>query len=131
MTGCGCIHSFKMAVSGGGLWSPTSSISIPDSPLTTEYMPYIRQSSILQWNADNINEWLKREDLEIYCSLFAEHEITCGAVLLQLTDEHFKEMGLTKVGARLRLTIALDKLRLEAGFFPTAKFSDSNYLLNM
>ncbi len=114
--------------SGGGIWSPTSMYSRPDSPTDARLQSC---SPILSWDEDKISEWLKQQNLGKHVLAMKEQHISSGAELLQLTEDHFKEMGITPIGERLALVNAIDRLRLEAGYFPSAKFCDSDFLLEM
>ncbi|XP_065829185.1 uncharacterized protein [Oscarella lobularis] len=42
--------------------------------------------------------------MEMYVSLFQQHAVTSGEVLLELTETHLREMGVTTIGHRLLLT---------------------------
>ncbi len=114
---------------GGGIASPSSMASRPESPEEN----YLRQSqsTIVSWGQDKIEQWLKEQNLEKYNSSFREQQIHSGSILLQLTEDHLKEMGVSTVGERLSLITAIDKLRLETGLSPSAKFFDSNHLLKV
>ena len=116
---------------GGGVWSPTSMYSRPDSPSECSVGHGLQNSPIMSWDTKKINEWLEKQDLGKHVSVLNEQKIYLGAELLQLTEDHFKEMGIRSIGERLALVNAIDRLRLEAGYFPSAKFCDSGYLLEM
>ena len=117
-----------MAALGGGISSPTAIQSRPDSPNFIQIASK-NSSLILSWDSKQIERWLADHKLEKYGPLLAEQCITSGALLLQLTEDHFKEMGVTIIGHRLALVNAIDKLRMEAGFLPSAKFGNVGYLL--
>ena len=58
-----------------------------------------------------------------YRAMFVEeHCVTSGDVLLRLTEEHLKEMGMRVVGHRLKVVDALEGLRLQSGLLPQAQF---------
>ena len=82
------------------------------------------------WRLDQILSWLEQQDLSQYQPLFEKHCITSGSVLLQVTEEHLLQMGITCVGHRLSLINAIDSLRAKCGFLPNAKYTDVNHLLN-
>ena len=114
---------------GGGITSPSSMASRPESP--EGHCLQQSQPAIVSWGSDKIEQWLKEQNLEKYNSSFREQQINSGSILLQLTEDHFKEMGVSTVGERLALVTAIDKLRLETGLSPSAKFFDSNHLLKV
>ena len=60
---------------------------------------------------------------------FCDHDIGSGHVLLQLCEEHMKEMGVKIVGHRLELLRQIDKLRNKAGFVSQATFINTPTLL--
>ena len=60
---------------------------------------------------------------------FCDNDIGSGHVLLQLCEEHMKEMGVKIVGHRLELLRQIDKLRNRAGFVSQATFIDTPTLL--
>jgi len=62
--------------------------------------------------------------------MFKEHEINSGSTLLSLTEEHLKEMGITKVGHRLKLANLLETLRKDLGLVSREKYSNLTTLLS-
>lgn len=106
--------------------------SRPESPLDLiNGNPLKTHSPILSWDTDKINHWLKTQGMEKHSPLLLEQRIDSGAVLLQLTEEHFKDMGISSIGERLALVNAIDRLRIGAGYSPSAKFFDTSHLLDM
>lgn len=80
-------------------------------------------SVVAKWSRDDVVGWLAEVGMSSYAQLVVEeHAVTSGAVLLQLTEEHLKEMGVWSVGHRLEMVGALERLRLEAGLLPRAQF---------
>lgn len=51
-------------------------------------------------------------------TVFADHDIASGRVLVSLTEDHLKEMGVARVGHRLELMGHLEELRRGAGLVP-------------
>lgn len=120
------------AISGDvGLFSPTSVWSRPDSVDDDNIFSQTKSTTISTWKSSSIEEWLKSVNLQKHSSMLLEQGITTGSVLLQLTEDHLKEMGLLVIGERLALVNALDKLRLEAGYYPSAKFFDGDFFLEV
>ena len=121
----------------GGICTPTALPPFPtasqgQSPLGNEQKVSDSPSSetslasnhpVLSWTFDNIRDWLRELHLE-HCVLhvFNNHSITNGKILLQLTQENLKEMGIISVGHRLTVSNALDELRSAAGMVPTASY---------
>lgn len=119
------------AISGDvDVFSPTSLWSRPDS-VDDDITFSQTKSSISTWKSDNIDEWLESVGLMKHSSLLRDQGITSGSVLLQLTEDHLKEMGLSLIGERIAFMNGVDKLRLEAGYYPTAKFFDGDYFLEV
>lgn len=68
-------------------------------------------SSLTPWSEKEVAEWLKELGLAEYLPIFEEHQVLSGRILMQLTEEHLKEMGVRKVGHRLALLGSLDELK--------------------
>ena len=58
----------------------------------------------------NVADWLRQIGLEQYVQLFAEHDIS-AQVLPHLTAEDLKDLGITRVGHRRQLLVAIKALR--------------------
>lgn len=63
----------------------------------------------------SVTEFLKQADVEKYCALFEERQIVTIGELLRLTDDDLKEMGLTLMGPRRKLTSAIARHRKKTG----------------
>ena len=59
----------------------------------------------------SVTEFLKQADVEKYSALFDERQIVTMDELLRLTDDDLKEMGLTLMGPRRKLTSAIARHR--------------------
>ena len=70
-------------------------------------------SSVVRWGKKEIAEWLDDIGLGDYLPVFEEHAVVSGKILVQLTEEHLKEMGVRKVGHRLALVAGLNDLRMK------------------
>ena len=55
----------------------------------------------------SVNEFLQEADVEKYSRLFAARQIDTMEKLLRLTDDDLKEMGVTLMGPRRKLTSAI------------------------
>ena len=58
----------------------------------------------------NVEDWLRQIGLEQYAQVFAEHDISAD-VLPHLTSDDLRELGITLVGHRRRLLVAIEALR--------------------
>ena len=94
---------------------------VVESP-SSERSPPIINHPVLSWTFDNIRDWLHELHLGEYADLFALHAVNSGKIMLQLSQEDLKEMGVNKVGDRLTLCNALDELRSAAGMIPKASY---------
>ncbi len=52
-----------------------------------------------------------------------------GNILLSLTEDHLKEMGISKVGHRVKIVSLIDGLRRGAALISREKYSDISALL--
>ncbi|KAF9896722.1 Adaptor for signal transduction [Lobosporangium transversale] len=65
------------------------------------------------WTVDTTGQWLKSNGYEDTVQIFKDHDIT-GDVLLELTHDTLKDMGVTSTGRRIRLLKMITELRLYA-----------------
>jgi len=65
---------------------------------------------LVKWEAADIAGYLKSKGLEDFSEFFLSNGIT-GQVLHRLEDNDLKEMGVTKVGDRLKIMEALETLK--------------------
>ena len=94
---------------------------VSESPSSERSLPMINHPA-LYWTFDNIHDWLHELHLGEYANDFYLQAVTSGKILLQLSQEDLKEMGVKKVGHRLTLCNALDELRNAAGMVPKASY---------
>ncbi|KAK9238248.1 kinase-like domain-containing protein [Lipomyces kononenkoae] len=81
--------------------SPTSSMFSESTSLLDE---------IRHWDESKVAEWLRSVNCGKYAQLFEENHIN-GEALLEVDQNVVKEMGITKVGDRVRLFVAIKALR--------------------
>lgn len=62
------------------------------------------------WKSNEVTRWLHSLGLEEHVPAFEMHAITSGEVLLELKEEHLKDMGVRKIGHRLLLLKKLAEL---------------------
>lgn len=122
--------SLKEPQIGGGILSPLALAHSGSSspPLVVSPSP-INGGSVELWNTAEIVSWLHEQGLPQYVDSFKDQFIISGSVLLQLTEEHLEQMGISCIGHRLMLINAIDQLRHKAGLLPSAKFVNVDYLL--
>ena len=58
---------------------------------------------VTKWGPDEVSQWLESVGLPMYCHAFKEHEIS-GTELLSLERRDFKDVGVTKVSVRTRVS---------------------------
>ena len=116
---------------GGGILSPLSLQYRKHSPNSSLNPLLTNKDSIpvTSWNSTQINDWLYEQGLPQYERVFKEQCINTGSVLLQVTEDHLKEMCIRCIGHRLILVNGIDVLRHKAGLLPSAKFVNVRYLL--
>ncbi|KAI9265013.1 hypothetical protein BDA99DRAFT_40656 [Phascolomyces articulosus] len=100
--------------------TPTASVSILTPPMTTTSSPLPTLSSstttnntnskIDEWTIDQVADWLQSVGLDHVSNNFIEQEIT-GDILLSLTLDSLKELGITAYGRRYKVMTAIEKLK--------------------
>ena len=102
----------------------SSSLTVPPSPTTRIPPPFPLQSSstplftgnidfVQQWDETTVGEWLKSVNCGKYRAVFAANNIN-GDALLDCDQTILKEVGVTKVGDRIRIMVAVKALRTHA-----------------
>lgn len=92
-----------MSSSGQGFASPTESeFSDVDGP-----------DAVKNWNEDQVCDYLRSVKCGEYEKIFRKNHIN-GENLLEMDKEVLKEMGIDKVGDRVRLFLGIKKLRTKA-----------------
>lgn len=66
-----------------------------------------------QWDEDTVGEWLKSVNCGKYRSVFVSNNIN-GDALLDCDQNILKEVGVNKVGDRIRIMVAVKALRAHA-----------------
>lgn len=88
---------------GGGYTSPTES----------DYSDSEGPDSVKNWDEDRVCDYLASVKCGEYEKLFRKNHIN-GENLLEMDKEVLKEMGIDKVGDRVRLFLSIKKLRTKA-----------------
>ena len=95
----------------------SSTLTVPPSP-TARTSPGIPAPSsfsgnidlVHQWDEATVGEWLKSVNCGKYRQIFASNNIN-GDALLDCDQNILKEVGVTKVGDRIRIMVAVKALR--------------------
>jgi mitogen-activated protein kinase kinase kinase len=95
----------------------SSSLTVPPSPTSrTPQTPPPFPGNIdlvQQWDEETVGEWLKSVNCGKYRQIFAANNIN-GDALLDCDQNILKEVGVTKVGDRIRIMVAVKALRAHA-----------------
>lgn len=70
-------------------------------------------SSAKNWDEDRVADWLRSVNCADYEKLFRKNNIN-GENLLEMDKAVLQEMGIDKIGDRVRLFLAIKKLRTRA-----------------
>lgn len=92
-----------VSASGPGFASPTES----------EFSDLDGPDAVKNWNEDQVCEYLRSVKCGEYEKIFRKNNIN-GENLLEMDKEVLKEMGIEKVGDRVRLFLGIKKLRTKA-----------------
>jgi mitogen-activated protein kinase kinase kinase len=98
----------------------SSTLTVPPSP-TTRTSPgtaltvfsSANADLVQQWDEQTVGEWLKSVNCDKYRQMFAKNNIN-GDALLDCDQNILKEVGVTKVGDRIRIMVAVKALRARA-----------------
>uniref|UniRef100_A0A060T6Y2 mitogen-activated protein kinase kinase kinase n=1 Tax=Blastobotrys adeninivorans TaxID=409370 RepID=A0A060T6Y2_BLAAD len=71
------------------------------------------KNPVKAWDRASLKDWLESIKCGQYLKVFEQNHIS-GDILLECDEAALKEMGIRKVGDRLRLALALDSLRVKA-----------------
>lgn len=91
---------------------PTNNQSFA-SPTESEFSEGDGPDSVKYWDEDRVCEYLRSVKCGDYEKLFRKNHIN-GENLLEMDKEVLKEMGIDKVGDRVRLFLGIKKLRTQA-----------------
>lgn len=83
------------------------------SPTESEFSDSDGPDSVKNWDEDSVCEYLRSVKCGEYEKLFRKNHIN-GENLLEMDKEVLKEMGIEKVGDRVRLFLGIKKLRTKA-----------------
>lgn len=83
------------------------------SPTESEFSDIDSSDAVKNWTEDQVCEYLRSVKCGEYEKLFRKNNIN-GENLLEMDKEVLKEMGIDKVGDRVRLFLGIKKLRTKA-----------------
>ncbi|PVH99255.1 protein kinase byr2 [Periconia macrospinosa] len=85
--------------------------SLYASPTESEFSEaYDAPDAIRRWDEEKVGEWLKRINCAQYVELFKQNNIN-GENLMEMDQTHLKDMGIKKVGDRVRIGSQAKQLR--------------------
>ncbi|KAJ4368873.1 ATP binding [Neocucurbitaria cava] len=81
------------------------------SPTESEFSEiYDAPDAVRHWDEDKVSDWLKRINCAQYVDLFKHNHIN-GENLMEMDQTHLKDMGIKKVGDRVRIGSQAKQLR--------------------
>ncbi|KAF2463489.1 protein kinase byr2 [Lindgomyces ingoldianus] len=81
------------------------------SPTESEFSEvYDAPDSVRHWDEDKVGDWLMRINCSQHIELFKKHHIN-GEILMEIDQTHLKDMGIKKVGDRVRIGSQAKQLR--------------------
>lgn len=81
------------------------------SPTESEFSEiYDAPDAVRHWDEDKVGDWLKRINCPQYVDLFKHNHIN-GENLMEIDQTHLKDMGIKKVGDRVRINSQAKQLR--------------------
>ena len=83
------------------------------SPTESEFSDGENPDAVKNWDEDKVGEYLRSVKCGEYERIFRRNHIN-GENLLEMDKEVLKEMGIDKVGDRVRLFLSIKKLRTKA-----------------
>ncbi|CAK7213201.1 ATP binding [Sporothrix eucalyptigena] len=95
------------------LIAPASTNQSFASPTDSEFSDSDGPDSVKNWDEDRVCEYLRSVKCGDYEKMFRKNHIN-GENLLEMDKEVLKEMGIEKIGDRVRLFLSIKKLRTKA-----------------
>lgn len=90
-----------------------SSTQIYASPTEDEFDDDDNPDAVKNWSEESVCEWVRSINCAEYEQLFRQNHIN-GENLLEMDKHVLKEIGIDKVGDRVRLFLGIKKLRTKA-----------------
>ena len=92
------------------LVAPAATSQVYNSPTDSEFSDSDGPDAVKNWDEDRVCDYLRSVKCGDYEKLFRKNHIN-GENLLEMDKEVLKEMGIDKVGDRVRLFLGIKKLR--------------------
>ncbi|RPA83771.1 Pkinase-domain-containing protein [Ascobolus immersus RN42] len=106
------LPSFSSGLKSGGFMMNSSGLIA--SPTASEFSDGPGASDdIRSWDERRVGEWLRSINCHKYHNVFMENNIT-GDTLLECDQSVLKELGITKVGDRIKIVVGVKQLREQA-----------------
>jgi len=83
------------------------------SPTESEFSDVENPESVKNWDEERVCDWLRSVNCGDYEKLFRKNNIN-GENLLEMDKAVLQEMGIDKIGDRVRLFLGIKKLRTKA-----------------
>ncbi|KAK3828427.1 MAG: hypothetical protein J3Q66DRAFT_13111 [Benniella sp.] len=84
---------------------------------------------VYNWNVETTGQFLANNGYEDFVQNFKEHDIT-GDVLLELTHDTLKDMGMVSTGRRIRLLSIIGELRIHVADLTMQEATDNSHGLD-
>ncbi|KAF9365022.1 Adaptor for signal transduction [Mortierella sp. NVP85] len=84
---------------------------------------------VYNWNVETTGQFLAHNGYEDFVQNFKEHDIT-GDVLLELTHDTLKDMGMASTGRRIRLLNMIGELRIHVADLTMQEATDNSHGLD-
>jgi mitogen-activated protein kinase kinase kinase len=127
-------HSLSRNISESSVRTQTTSMALQDglftSPTDSEFSDvYDGLDSIRAWDEKKVGEWLHSIRAGQYESLFKANNFT-GESLLECDQKILSEMGIKKIGDRVRINVAVKQLRNKSQILRSRRNRDSLAMLD-
>ena len=93
--------------------APITSSQLFSSPTESEFSDVDGPDSAKNWDEERVCSWLRTIDCDEYEKLFRKNNIN-GENLLEMDKAVLQEIGIEKIGDRVRLFLGIKKLRTKA-----------------
>ena len=87
-------------------------VTVREVKNTVRKIRSVNTTNYKNWDVSDTKMWLETIGLEENVEIFEEHEII-GCILHDITENHLKEMNITKIGYRLRILQEIKKLKFD------------------
>lgn len=91
----------------------SSNLTVFASPTESEFTDIDGPESAKNWDEEQVCDWLRSVNCGDYEKIFRKNNIN-GENLLEMDKAVLQEMGIDKIGDRVRLFLGIKKLRTKA-----------------